>query len=456
MKNLSVRQKIIFVFGLITILLVVVLARVSYVTVREIYLEQAADHVKSLSAFAASDLDNSYLEFLSPRFDQTQVYYKDYLSEIVKQTSVANAFIFNRDLEVLVSTERHIFQSELLLNQAEIEMLETGRSGSSFPFSDKQNNWYIWGFYRINNDYFLGIRENINRLARVNQLSTIFFWIGAGGILLTILGGWFVARMIARPVDKLVNFSKKIGHGDFDVRAPERVYGEFAILKETMQQMQQDLAAKNEEREQMLAQIAHEIRNPLGGIELLAGLIKEDAQKESPVYEHSTKILQEIRGLKEQIASFLYYNKPVESKPEQVDLAEIVKDINMIYNRKLKDKNISLEFNDSGYTIYFDRQHLKQVVTNLTANSIDAVQQNGTIEIKKAQNGSIGFELCDDGPGLDEKYLKNIFKPFFTTKSNGSGLGLAICKKLCQQNNAEIEYDYNYKKGSRFIVTVNK
>lgn len=452
MKSLSVRYKIILLFSLITVILVIVLSRISYITVREIYLEQAAEHVKTLTSFAASGLDKSYLLFLTAKADHAYNYYESFLKEIVKQTAVANAFIFNKNLDVLVSTEKHRFGSELRLNRSEIERLSLHQSGSSFPFADTDKNWYIWGFYNIDDQFYLGIRENINRLERINQLGTIFIWIGAAGVLLTILAGWFIARTIAGPVDKLVQFSKKIGQGEFNVQAPEKIYGEFAVLKDTMQQMQADLAAKNDEREQMLAQIAHEIRNPLGGIELLAGLIKEDAQSESQTYNHSAKILQEVSGLKEQIAAFLYYNKPVETKPQQLQLAEILKDVKMIHAQKLQDKNIHLHFEESDYPLFFDPQHLKQVITNLTANSIDAVAENGSIIIKMFENGTRGFEVCDDGPGLDQKYRKNIFKPFFTTKPNGSGLGLAISKKLCLQNNALLAYDESYRDGSRFFV----
>ncbi|MCB0282722.1 MAG: HAMP domain-containing histidine kinase [Calditrichaeota bacterium] len=452
MRSLSVRYKIILLFSLITVILVIVLSRISYVTVREIYLEQAAGHVKTLTSLAASDLDASYLLFLTAKADQAHNYYQSYLDGIVRQTAVANAFIFNKNLDVLVSSEKHRFGSELILNRSEIERLTIHQSGSSFPFADSDQNWYIWGFYNIDDRFYLGIRENINRLERINQLSTIFFWIGAAGVLLTVMGGWIIARTVARPVDKLVEFSKKIGRGDFEAQVPDKIYGEFALLKETMQQMQTDLAAKNDEREQLLAQIAHEIRNPLGGIELLAGLIKEDSLTESPAHNHSSKILQEVSGLKEQIAAFLYYNKPIESKPQQVQLKDILKDVKLIHAQRLQDKNIKLNFEDADYPLFFDPQHLKQVLTNLTANSIDAVEENGHISIKTFKNGSHGFEVCDNGPGLDPKYRKNIFKPFFTTKSNGSGLGLAICKKLCQQNNALLEYDENYKDGSRFIV----
>ena len=454
MRSLSIRQKIILLFSAITILLVIVLARLSYVSVKEIYLEQAADHVTMLSSLVAADLDSAYLPFLSPGQEQAQNYYRDYLKQMVRKTGLNNAFIFNNNLDVLVSSDPDIFESELQLNKTEIDNLGINQSAASFPFADVQKNWYIWGFYRIDDDFYLGIRESINRLERVNQLSKLFLLIGATGVILTILGGWFIARMIARPVDKLVGFSKKIGSGDFDAPPPEISHGEFAILKNTMQQMQNDLAAKNEEREQMLAQIAHEIRNPLGGIELLAGLIKEDSEKNSPVNLHSTKILHEVSALKEQIASFLYYSKPLESKPQEVLLDDVVKDVRMIYNQRLQEKKVRFEYKDCAYKLYFDPGHLKQVLSNLAANSLDAVAENGKIEIKVSQNGTRGFEIRDDGPGLDEKYIKNIFKPFFTTKSNGSGLGLAISQKLCRQNNAILEYDNNFKSGSRFVMTI--
>jgi len=312
----------------------------------------------------------------------------------------------------------------------------------SFPFSDSDKQWYIWGFYRINKNFYLGIRERASRLETLNTLSTVFFGIGLAGIILTIIAGWFIAQAIAKPVEKLIAYSKSIGLGNFNSQAPKNVNGEFAILKNSMAQMQTNLHEQNKEREQMLAQIAHEIRNPLGGIELLTGLIKEDLENDNPSQKHLNKISEEVYGLKNQLNLFLDYSKPINAEKSSVKLPEILNEIKGNLFKEIHAKNIAFNLKLANEKLQFDTNHLKQILTNLIANSIDAVDENGTITASFfKKNKTLIITVIDNGTGIKEENIAHIFRPFFTTKANGTGLGLAICKKLCEANKATINVE---------------
>jgi two-component system, OmpR family, sensor histidine kinase BaeS len=88
--------------------------------------------------------------------------------------------------------------------------------------------------------------------------------IGLGGVILTILAGWFMANAIVKPLNKLIKFSTEIGKGNFNVDSPAAMHGEIKMLSEAMDKMKNELLLNHKERENLLAQIAHEIRNPLG------------------------------------------------------------------------------------------------------------------------------------------------------------------------------------------------
>lgn len=454
---ISIKVKTILIFTSITILLVLIMARVGYVTVKDNYLHQSSDHIKMLCSYMAASIDEKYLEFISINDDQVKNNYIDFLKEQVNRSGVENAFLFNRSLQILAFAKDGISTTQLQLNKNEILNVNTGKAIVSFPFSDYEDHWYIWGFFRINENFYLGIRESVNRLNILNNLSGIFIGIGIGGIILTVIAGWFIAQNISGPVDKLVRFSKKIGRGEFNASAPEKIYGEFKILKDTMEQMKSDLARKNDEREQMLAQIAHEIRNPLGGIELLVGLVKEDLNKSNTSEMHLQKITDEVQNLKKQLTVFLEYSKPLQVHKQEIDLNKLTVDIEQYFKNKISEKNIRLQTENNVKTIYFDKGHLKQILNNLLSNSLDAAQTGGCIQLFSGQqNGEIVISVSDNGPGIKSENEKNIFVPFFTTKANGTGLGLAISKKLCKENNAELEYKKNENRGCTFMIKVHK
>ncbi|KAA3610770.1 MAG: sensor histidine kinase [Calditrichaeota bacterium] len=455
-KNTSLKIRILITFTAITILLVAIMARVSYESVKENYLQQAGEHVKMLSTYMAKSLDVKYLDFISSSKNNLadEVYHK-FLVGHVQKSGVENAFIFDKSLALLATAKAGISSSQLKLNQNEILLVSPGASGVSVPFSNKEGHWFIWGFYRIDDNFYLGIEENASRLETLNQLSRIFFGIGLAGIILTIIAGWFIARSIAEPVDKLVDYSKEIGAGNFKAVPPKKINGEFSILNKSMQQMQNDLETQNKEREQMLAQIAHEIRNPLGGIELLSGLVKENLSNDDPSQMHLKKIIEEVHGLKEQLNLFLEYSKPQKVDKENVNLNILAKEVEDNFLAELKQKNIEFRIENQLETISFDRGHLKQTLVNLVSNSIDAVDNNGQIVFSSIrQNGSSMLQIKDNGSGIDEQKMKDIFRPFYTSKANGTGLGLAICRKLCLANNAELLMKNNDSKGCSFFLWV--
>jgi C4-dicarboxylate-specific signal transduction histidine kinase len=101
-----------------------------------------------------------------------------------------------------------------------------------------------------------------------------------------------------------------------------------------------------------------------------------------------------------------------------------------------------------------DRGGLMQIVTNLFNNSKEALQGNaGVIEINcRKDNGSIIIALDDSGPGVADDNLKEIFKPFFTTKENGTGLGLPTVHRIVREFGGEIKYERSKLGGARFVM----
>ena len=457
----KLKNKIILTFTLVSVIIVITTARISYLFVKDIYLEQLTEQVNLYVKSISLQFDESYLRTLpfgtlSP---SSLDYFRKVLHKNIMNSSVQEAFIFDYNFNLVahsnVNKKLNAIESRLLLNKSEIDALDVNTSVASLPFKGKDGNWYMWGFFRLSDNYWLGVRESAARLEKVEQFGTYFWIMGFSGVLLTIVAGLFVANRIVKPINKLVNFSKQIGARDFNATMPEADSTEIRILAESMETMKNGLKKHHKEKEEMLARIAHEIRNPLGGIELLASLTKEDLTKEGKSSDYINKILQEIAGLKELITCYLNYSKPVSTSPEWCRVENTFDEIQNIFAKSLKEKSIEFSLNNCPDKIWFDSTQFRNILINLISNSIDSINSNGKISISGiTENGHSKIFVKDNGNGIKGEMRKDVFEPFFTTKKKGTGLGLAICKKLCEENNAILELLDEQDNGTCFSIKI--
>lgn len=461
--ELSLRSRIIITFTLITIALLVLMSVLSYQTVKKIYLEQLSYQIDLYTHMIVANIDFKYLDFIVSGEDvsASREYYIKKLMKQKSQMEFIKAFIFSKNMDIVLETGHHDTATNpltaLLLNNVEIIKLMPGESVASEPFKGNDGLWYLWGFYRINDKFFLGIQESADRLAKVDELATIFLVIGIIALILTSFTGLLIAHTLARPVQRLVKFSEGLGAGNFNQKMPAGIHGEIGILAQALDKMRQDLQRFHAEREEMLAQIAHEIKNPLGGIELMAGLVKEDLKNKDLDISYMQKILEEINKLKSQINDYLNFSRPIQVKPTKVNVPKIIEEIRKMFADRFSNKNITLNFTSNREEIIFDPNHLKQILTNLVSNCINACPGENNILINlESDENSWKLSISDDGPGITEKDIYRIFDPFYTTSPNGTGLGLAICKKLCKENGSTISVKNNPDQGCTFIIYNNE
>ncbi len=452
------KYKIIITFSVVTVLLVAILSKASYNFIKEFYLTQLSDNVKKTVLLTSTQIDTTYLSFTKPGLltKTPKEYFLKLFNKKELKTIYSEIFIFDKNLNIIVHSDSTKLlgkqEPRLLLSETEILNLKPKASVTSLPFKGNDNNWYLWGFSKLTKNYWLAVKERASNFNRIDKLSNLIWYIGLGGVILSIFLGFIVANSITKPISELVSFSNAIGKGNFNANVPENMKGELKTLTNAMNLMQSNIADNQKEKEKILAQIAHEIRNPLGGIELLINLINESID-DNKNKEYAKKILEELHGLKELITSYLNYSKPTPALPEQINITDVINESLSIFNNELNQKNIAVKKDIKLKSIIFDKTHLRNILLNLIKNSIEAVKENGEITIaafKKENKNFITIE--DNGSGIDKKNYSKIFEPFFTTKANGTGLGLATCKKFCNENNAELTVK-NLKQGCMFIIT---
>lgn len=209
----------------------------------------------------------------------------------------------------------------------------------------------------------------------------------------------------------------------------------------------------------MAAGIAHEIRNPLSSIRGLAQYLRNKFEKDSESHEYASVMISEVDRLNRVIQDMLNFAKPHEPKLAPSNIESIISHSLKLIGAELSEKKINIILiNDSEVPIVFaDTDLLTQVFLNLFVNAIDAMDENGTIEISFSEDKhSIIIEISDEGTGIKEENLNKIFDPFFTSKSNGTGLGLAIVYRIIENHNGEITVNSIVNKGTIFKIKLPK
>lgn len=223
---------------------------------------------------------------------------------------------------------------------------------------------------------------------------------------------------------------------------------------------------------EMAAGLAHEIRNPLGAIKGAAQLLVGPDGKPLPPSHESAEflgiIIEEVNRLNNVLSQFLDYARPSKSDPSQqgdVDVNEVVRrTVQLIETYEQASRvRIEVRLDDLLPPVAGDAEQLRQVFLNLGLNALqamDATQSAGTLEIvtTRRRRSRLGYgsfaeiRFRDTGVGIPRDKLKNLFIPFFTTKSRGTGLGLAISQRIVTQHGGAIEVRSIPGKGSTFSV----
>ncbi len=462
--NISLRTRIMILFSLITILFTGLLSRFSYVALKEIYMRQASEHMIFKTRLMADPVDARYLGFLysDRRSSEAGSYYRSFLQQQKTLLGLTQAFLFNDEWVILAvadSAGNEIMTGDapdplLAMHGHEISESMRGKPVSSMIFKDTDGNWCLWGFIRLDERHFLGAQEDAEQLAAIDNLSWIFWGILFAGMALTLSGSWWIARVISRPIDALVTFSRELGKGNLKSELPGKLPEELTVLSNAMDLMRENLMRQSRDKEQLLAHIAHEIRNPLGGIELLSGLIREDYLIDGKTTVYSDTILSEINRLKSLVTAYLSYGKPVAASPRNTDLEPILTDIHSLFHPSMRSNGIKFGWTLKLTRVYFDSEHLRQIFINLVSNSARVLEKTGgEIQITSgSENGAAVITVTDNGTGIPEEILSKVFYPFISGSGNGFGLGLAICKKLCDENRASITVHNLPEKGCAFTI----
>ncbi len=203
-----------------------------------------------------------------------------------------------------------------------------------------------------------------------------------------------------------------------------------------------------------VATIAHEVKNPLisiGGFakRLMKSVTNDDLKRMAGII--ATESIR-LEHLTEDILSFSKKRPPYK---EEIELYPLFQDIALLFDSRAKENNFKLNIKiNKEDKIYADKDQIKQVIVNLIANAMNAMENDGTISVEFLEkDGKTKIMISDTGPGIPLDVMPNLFKPFFTTSHSGTGLGLPISRKILNNHNGDLTV-YNSKNGAVFTLTL--
>jgi signal transduction histidine kinase len=290
---------------------------------------------------------------------------------------------------------------------------------------------------------------------------------------------FFITTNVVRRLMLLITMVEKTGQGSYPhvaVPAPaENPDDEVGLLIDKFNNMEDQLALREEElarKNQELMQtkklaaigtlasgVAHELNNPLNNIYLAAQVLAREGGDgcSAEVKEAMQDILGQTERVKRIVSELLEFARGKEPQFKDVDLRELITDSyrHLGSSRRLENIRFSCNFDSPTVTVSADEGQLEQVLTNLFANAVDAMQMQGALTVRARQEtGRTVITVSDTGSGIPRESLDKIFEPFFTTKDKGTGLGLAIVYNIVKKHNGDIVVESDAGRGTTFTITL--
>jgi signal transduction histidine kinase len=298
-----------------------------------------------------------------------------------------------------------------------------------------------------------------------NAIGRFLLWGGLVAVAIALLITFFLSRRILAPVKALTLASKRLGKGDFSQRVPTKDKGELGELAQTFNSMASDLERAERLRQNMVADVAHELRTPLSNLRgyleaARDGVIKPDAKTIRSLSEEALLLSRLVDDLQELSLADAGALKLVR---QGEDIAGVIDQAVVAMQAQATEKGVSL-LTDLPRRLppgNIDSHRINQVLRNLLENAVAHTAKGGTVTVSaRRQEKWVKVSVTDAGEGIPPKELPNIFERFYRVDKSrarttgGSGLGLTIAKRLVEAHGGKIQAQSKLGKGSRFSFTI--
>lgn len=470
----SLRARMMTAFVLPTAAIVVVLVAVAYISARQGMEDELAQRLAAVGQVVAADMSDGIDASQISRLDESMPRVRSRLLERLEAareaTGVRRIFIFDREAGSLVDTEESAFGSTLYRIQA-----DRGEWGATFAdgvtttgplFQAEDGEFHKTAYVPIFLDgqiiAAIGVEASATYFDLLTGFATVLTLLGALGVGVVIVIGLWFSKLLVRPVDALVDAAGRLADGDMktplDVDSSGRLMrtDELDFLTDSFEEMRRSIVERDQQMQLMLAGIAHEVRNPLGGMELFCGLLKEDLQAAAAIDDREKKlemvsrIEREVQYLGRVVGDFLDFARPEGLKPERLDGGLFLGEIADLVASDVSNARCRLEMEiEEGVELTADPGRIRRGVLNVIRNACQACSADDLIVLRcRAVDDIRIIEVVDEGDGIAEDQIEKLTRPFFTTREKGSGLGLSLTRQIIEDHGGRLEIESQIGQGT--------
>ena len=366
------------------------------------------------------------------------------------------------DEEIVIDKNNKYIIDLLKENQMISYTPESNITGAEMLLYGKQIKSNLANYYLLINTPLEPVESYVNFILSQYLYMAIFV------IIIALLLAYLLSRRISKPIVKMKNEAIKLADGNYDLDLKTDSFSEINDLAITLDDATKKLSKVNDLRQDIVANVSHDIKTPLTMIKAYAEMIKDisgdDKEKRE---EHLNVIIKETEYLDKLVNDMSELSKlqsgNIELNKTNFDLKDIVLDVVGLLKQLSLEKNIKINTNLKSVIVYADEIKLSQVIYNFLSNALKYSDENTTVEINIIDDeDKVRLEVKDEGDGISEEALPYIWDRYykidksFNRNVNQTGLGLAIAKAILEAHNASYGVESTLNEGSIFHFELSK
>ena len=388
------------------------------------------------------------------------------LESIREQLDLRRIFLFRPDLSSQLDTNTDVMPGvqlfEVEADRAELSRITAGETNraSSVLFTDEAGNRYMNGYAPVYCEGELagvvGAAGSASFFEALETFRAVLLLLGAMVIALVVIVSFLASHRLTQPIGRLVDAIRRFGRGELREPVVIRTSDEIGFLADAFNDMRGSLDRRDEQMQLMLSGIAHEVRNPLAGMELFCSLLSDELAGDPERQEYVDKISRELDYLGRVVNDVLRYARRRPLCPERFAADDLVREVTEGTEGLARERGVRVTTQVAdGVELTGEREALRGVFLNMTQNAIQACEKDGEVSLTIDANGNDRvIEIRDTGRGIPADSLKKIFEPFYTTRQKGTGLGLALVHKTVREHGGDIDVESKAEVGTVFTVTL--
>jgi signal transduction histidine kinase len=429
--------------------------------------EQLGSSLMAIARTATSMVGKPRAVRLVPGDEESRTYanLRKKMEDLKVAAGVESIYLFDTSERALVDSDGLFSVGEpivkLAADRVELKEVFKGVCRNSVLFTGKDGRLFKTGFAPVVIDdrvaAVVGVDGSANFFVPLADLGRTLAMAGTAALFLVLVVTLFVSRRITRPIGTLAKSARAIGRGELEREVEVETTDEIGVLAHTLNEMRKSIKERDQQLQMMLSGIAHEVRNPLGGMTLFVGLLKEDLAGKKEALAHLDRVSKELEYLSRVVNDFLDFARKRPLELEELDPEEECEQIRTLLAADLEKKELTFlsEVADNIGTVRLDRERFRQALLNLVRNAIQASRTGGRIVISVEQReGEIVISVVDEGNGIPEEKRKHVFEPFFTSRQKGTGLGLALVKNVVEAHGGTIAFTTAVERGTTFTIRI--